>query len=46
LPEDNVLNGIGDALYDRILRAHAEKARFRVFVIMPLAPAFEGVLHA
>ncbi|XP_043259352.1 phospholipase D2 [Colletes gigas] len=37
-----VKNRIGETLYKRILRAHREGAVFRVFVIMPLLPGFEG----
>ncbi|XP_054268857.1 phospholipase D1-like [Macrosteles quadrilineatus] len=37
-----VRNQIGDALFKRILRAHREKTQFRVFVVMPLLPGFEG----
>ncbi|XP_030643413.1 phospholipase D1 [Chanos chanos] len=35
-------NSIGDALTERILRAYREKRRFRVYVVMPLLPGFEG----
>ncbi|XP_015910970.2 phospholipase D1 isoform X1 [Parasteatoda tepidariorum] len=38
----DVFNGIGETLYQRILQAHKEKETFRVFVVMPLLPAFEG----
>ncbi|KOX74104.1 Phospholipase D1 [Melipona quadrifasciata] len=37
-----VKNRIGETLLKRILRAHKEGAVFRVFVIMPLLPGFEG----
>ncbi|ORZ34073.1 hypothetical protein BCR44DRAFT_34615 [Catenaria anguillulae PL171] len=37
-------NRIGDALYQRILRAHQESQRFFVIVLMPLMPAFPGPL--
>ncbi|KAI9010942.1 hypothetical protein CLU79DRAFT_891017 [Phycomyces nitens] len=37
-------NMIGQALVDRIKRAHAKNEKFKVFVIMPLVPAFEGDL--
>ncbi|XP_054000533.1 phospholipase D2 [Hylaeus anthracinus] len=37
-----VKNRIGETLYKRIVRAHREGAIFRVFVIMPLLPGFEG----
>eukprot|EP00123_Amoebidium_parasiticum_P013742 comp22125_c2_seq2/m.32359 comp22125_c2_seq2/g.32359 ORF comp22125_c2_seq2/g.32359 comp22125_c2_seq2/m.32359 type:complete len:347 (-) comp22125_c2_seq2:571-1611(-) len=42
LAGEGVRNKIGDALYERIVRAHREGQRFRVYVIMPLMPAFEG----
>uniref|UniRef100_T1J7Z2 Phospholipase n=1 Tax=Strigamia maritima TaxID=126957 RepID=T1J7Z2_STRMM len=38
----DVCNKIGDALYRRIVRAHKRKAVFRVYVVLPLLPAFEG----
>ncbi|XP_043803010.1 phospholipase D2 isoform X1 [Apis laboriosa] len=37
-----VKNRIGETLFKRILRAHREGAVFRVFVVMPLLPGFEG----
>uniref|UniRef100_A0A8C6PNM5 Phospholipase n=1 Tax=Nothobranchius furzeri TaxID=105023 RepID=A0A8C6PNM5_NOTFU len=37
-----VKNGIGKAVVDRILRAHREQKKFRVFVVIPLLPGFEG----
>ncbi|XP_048769180.1 phospholipase D1-like isoform X3 [Ostrea edulis] len=37
-----IRNKIGDALFNRILRAHRNGENFRVFVMMPLLPAFEG----
>ncbi|XP_076290106.1 phospholipase D [Lasioglossum baleicum] len=37
-----VKNRIGETLFKRIKRAHREGAVFRVFVIMPLLPGFEG----
>ncbi|CAK9803892.1 Phospholipase D1 [Anthophora quadrimaculata] len=37
-----VKNRIGETLFKRILRAHREGAVFRVFIIMPLLPGFEG----
>ena len=43
LPDDNVMNEIGNALFARIVRAHEQKENFRVYVIMPLMPAFEGM---
>lgn len=43
LPVDNVTNGIGDALCERIVRAHDSGKPFKVYVIMPLMPGFEGM---
>ncbi|OZJ05541.1 hypothetical protein BZG36_01670 [Bifiguratus adelaidae] len=43
-PKYTVKNKIGQALVERIKRAHEEDTPFRVIVIMPLAPAFEGDL--
>ncbi|MBN3318061.1 PLD2 Phospholipase, partial [Atractosteus spatula] len=40
--EKSVFNRIGDALVDRILRAHSEKKVFRVYIVVPLLPGFEG----
>ncbi|XP_044017865.1 phospholipase D1 isoform X2 [Aphidius gifuensis] len=37
-----VKNRIGETLLKRILRAHREGSVFRVFIIMPLLPGFEG----
>ncbi|XP_076444985.1 LOW QUALITY PROTEIN: phospholipase D1-like [Babylonia areolata] len=37
-----VSNCIGTALYKRILRAHRNDEDFKVYVMMPLLPAFEG----
>lgn len=37
-----VRNRIGETLLKRILRAHREGSVFRVFVVMPLLPGFEG----
>ncbi|XP_061105920.1 phospholipase D2 isoform X1 [Conger conger] len=38
----SVHNGIGDAIVKRILRAHSEQQTYRVYVIVPLLPGFEG----
>ncbi|KAM3869442.1 phospholipase D2 [Diretmus argenteus] len=38
----SVHNGIGDAIVKRILRAHSEQKKYRVFVVVPLLPGFEG----
>ncbi|XP_068456617.1 phospholipase D2 [Clinocottus analis] len=37
-----IYNGIGDAIVNRILRAHREQKKYRVFVVVPLLPGFEG----
>nr|XP_040037022.1 phospholipase D2 [Gasterosteus aculeatus aculeatus] len=37
-----IYNGIGDAIVKRILRAHREQKKYRVFVVVPLLPGFEG----
>ncbi|XP_077530546.1 phospholipase D isoform X2 [Haemaphysalis longicornis] len=37
-----VENQIGEALFQRILKAHRNQQNFRVYVVMPLLPAFEG----
>ncbi|XP_065091776.1 phospholipase D2 isoform X1 [Ochlerotatus camptorhynchus] len=37
-----VKNQIAEYLFKRIMRAHREKKAFRVYVVMPLLPAFEG----
>ncbi|KAM4546959.1 phospholipase D2 [Fundulus diaphanus] len=37
-----VHNTIGDAIVERILRAHREQKKYRVFVVIPLLPGFEG----
>uniref|UniRef100_A0A3Q3M8R6 Phospholipase n=1 Tax=Mastacembelus armatus TaxID=205130 RepID=A0A3Q3M8R6_9TELE len=42
----NVHNGIGDAIVNRILRAHREQKKYRVFVVIPLLPGFEGDISA
>nr|XP_057943877.1 phospholipase D1 isoform X2 [Doryrhamphus excisus] len=37
-----VYNGIGDAIVERILQAYREKKKYRVYVVIPLLPGFEG----
>ncbi|XP_063075082.1 phospholipase D1a [Engraulis encrasicolus] len=37
-----VFNKIGDAIIERIIRAHKENKKFRVYVVTPLLPGFEG----
>nr|CAH7741165.1 unnamed protein product [Callosobruchus chinensis] len=38
----NTRNQIAEALYKRIITAHKSKQVFRVYVVMPLLPGFEG----
>uniref|UniRef100_A0A4W4FP23 Phospholipase n=1 Tax=Electrophorus electricus TaxID=8005 RepID=A0A4W4FP23_ELEEL len=40
--EKSIHNTIGDAIVKRILRAHRCKQKYRVFVVIPLLPGFEG----
>ncbi|KAI9496363.1 hypothetical protein BDB00DRAFT_758785, partial [Zychaea mexicana] len=35
-------NNIGEAIVKRITRAHTEKEKFRVIIVIPAAPGFEG----
>ncbi|XP_072110983.1 phospholipase D1-like isoform X2 [Mobula birostris] len=37
-----VFNEIGDAIVERILKAYREKQRYRVYLVTPLMPGFEG----
>ncbi|XP_031703333.1 phospholipase D1a [Anarrhichthys ocellatus] len=37
-----VYNKIGDAIIERILRAYKEGKKYRVYVVTPLLPGFEG----
>ena len=37
-----VNNTIGKCIVDRIIKAHRKKEVFRVYVVLPLLPAFEG----
>lgn len=41
-----VHNGISDAIVNRILKAHREQKKYRVFVVVPLLPGFEGDITA
>uniref|UniRef100_A0A8D0HBB4 Phospholipase n=1 Tax=Sphenodon punctatus TaxID=8508 RepID=A0A8D0HBB4_SPHPU len=42
-PHDKVVsNKIGDTIAQRILKAHRENKRYRVYVVIPLLPGFEG----
>ncbi|KAF8927822.1 Phospholipase D1 [Dissophora ornata] len=40
-----VHNGIGRALTDRIIKAHRAGEKFRVIVVLPLVPGFEGGIN-
>ncbi|XP_069847999.1 phospholipase D1 isoform X2 [Dipodomys merriami] len=37
-----VFNKVGDAIVQRILKAHRKGQRYRVYVVIPLLPGFEG----
>jgi phospholipase D1/2 len=41
-PDTIVKNQIAESLFKRIVRAHREKKVFRVYVVLPLLPGFEG----
>ena len=43
LPDDGVKNKFAEALRERISRAHARNKKFRVIIMMPLFPNFEGM---
>ncbi|KAG0048954.1 Phospholipase D1 [Gryganskiella cystojenkinii] len=40
-----VHNGIGRALTDRIIKAHKLNQKFKVIVVLPLVPGFEGGIN-
>nr|XP_040023762.1 phospholipase D1-like [Gasterosteus aculeatus aculeatus] len=40
-----VFNKIGDAIAERIIRAHKEGKKYRVYVVTPLLPGFEGDIN-
>ncbi|KAG8363867.1 hypothetical protein BUALT_Bualt19G0067200 [Buddleja alternifolia] len=43
LSEDEVIqNRVLESLYNRIIRAHREKKCFRVLIVIPLLPGFQG----
>ncbi|XP_016172953.1 phospholipase D zeta 2 [Arachis ipaensis] len=42
--DDTIQNRVLEALYRRILQAHKEQNKFRVIVVMPLLPGFQGGL--
>ena len=37
-----VQNGIGRALFNRVFKAHKNNEAFKVYILLPLLPAFEG----
>ncbi|KAM8822743.1 phospholipase D1 isoform 1-T2 [Spinachia spinachia] len=41
----HVFNKIGDAIAERIIRAHTEGKKYRVYVVTPLLPGFEGDIN-
>ncbi|XP_069368860.1 phospholipase D1 [Paralichthys olivaceus] len=41
----HVFNKIGDTITERIIRAHREGKRYRVYVVTPLLPGFEGDIN-
>ncbi|KAJ2472261.1 hypothetical protein GGI02_001697 [Coemansia sp. RSA 2322] len=45
-PSYTIKNRIAEALVDRVKRAHRRQEKFRVIVLMPLMPAFEGDVNA
>ncbi|CAF0767503.1 unnamed protein product [Adineta ricciae] len=38
--DDTIKNEIGEALYQRIIRAHNNHEKFRIFILLPLLPGF------
>ncbi|XP_071943012.1 phospholipase D1-like [Antedon mediterranea] len=42
IDDSEVTNQIANALFQRIVKAYREKATFRVYVVLPLLPAFQG----
>ena len=42
VPSSDVRNDVATALFSRILAAHERGDTFRVFILLPLLPAFEG----
>ncbi|XP_063062695.1 phospholipase D1 [Engraulis encrasicolus] len=41
----HVFNKIGDAIAERIIRAYKENKKYRVYVVTPLLPGFEGDIN-
>ncbi|XP_072904854.1 phospholipase D2-like isoform X1 [Hemitrygon akajei] len=44
--ERGVYNQIGDMIVERILKAHRAKKNYRVYIVIPLLPGFEGDLSS
>ncbi|KAF8015958.1 hypothetical protein BT93_H1492 [Corymbia citriodora subsp. variegata] len=40
--DETIQNRVLDALYKRILQAHKERRSFRVIIVLPLLPGFQG----
>ncbi|KAF3600584.1 hypothetical protein F2Q69_00039159 [Brassica cretica] len=40
--DETILNRVSEALYRRILKAHEENKCFRVVIVIPLLPGFQG----
>lgn len=40
--DNSVRNQIAECLYERIVRASKEKANFKVYIVLPLIPGYEG----
>ncbi|GCB82152.1 hypothetical protein scyTo_0021540, partial [Scyliorhinus torazame] len=40
--ESSIYNQIGDVIVERILKAHRAKKRYRVYIVLPLLPGFQG----
>ncbi|CAF4238897.1 unnamed protein product, partial [Adineta steineri] len=44
MAEDAVVkNQLAEALYRRIIRAHASREKFRIYIVLPLLPGFDNV---
>ena len=41
--DSTIKNGIGEALYRRIIRANINREKFRIYVVVPLLPGFSNV---
>ncbi|CAG8525275.1 11919_t:CDS:10 [Funneliformis mosseae] len=45
-PSHPIKNRIGECIVERIKKAHKNKEKFRIIVVMPLLPAFEADLNS